>query len=68
MSERKIDTDAIIDGIKIFMKMMDNEVVREFADETIRFAEKKIKATETQWDDVLLLPVLELIRKAAKIG
>ena len=65
MTERKIDTDIIVDGIKIFMDMMDSKAVREFADETLKFAEKKITNTSTKWDDVILLPVLELIRKAA---
>ena len=53
--------DAIID------KMADPEFYQKYGDKIIDALEDWVQATETKWDDLLLMPVFSLVRVTCNI-
>lgn len=59
---------AIIGSLlRELLKKLDVDLVKEIVDGVLDKIEDKIKATETQWDDALIQPLIDTIRTVAGI-
>ncbi len=54
--------------ITVLMKVLTPELVKKFADMTLDFVEEHVEGTKSSVDDMLVLPVCQMIRRSFEIS
>ena len=54
--------------ITVLVSLLDEELVKKALDKAFDYIENEVKSSETEYDDVLLLPVISALRKALKVN
>ena len=51
----------------LVIKNLSEETLRELADKVIDFVEEKVVASEAKWDNVIILPLCDVVRRAFNV-
>lgn len=50
--------------VAFLLKNISEESLRELTDKLLDFVEAKVKESKSEWDDALLLPLCDIVRRA----
>ena len=53
--------------VALLIKTLSEETLRELADKVIDFVEEKVAASEAKWDDTIILPLCDVVRRAFNV-
>ena len=51
----------------LVIKTLSEETLRELADRVIDFVEEKVVASEAKWDNAVILPLCDVVRRAFNV-
>ena len=51
----------------LLIKTLSEETLRELADKVIDFVEEKVVETEAKWDNAIILPLCDVVRRAFNV-